>query len=371
MNEVLNFIYTNRCLISLQNAPDLLIVAKRFQIEKLTKQVAQFLLSRLTVDNAIEILICAHEAGSEALKLACIRIINRNAEKIKRTEKWRTFKTEYIDLVPELYESRIERVPHAPTTFLPDVFTAPVISSESLRTLSRLYEHPIKQRLASSSMRIVPASTKPHQSRSPTPVVQAHQQIQFNEPITLGTTGSFAQQNDLTRPSVGGRVSPVKKEATSKTRREIVPPPPAPSLTRSFVSNVKRNFDLDASRRPVNGKSATVPTNHQKQHTVNTQVPQKPPPPVRQKSPILVQQKPPPLVPQKLPPPVQQKPPSPPPPPPPPLQHNTPPPVPTKVSRGVSPRYVIEIRQSPTLTDIVSEDQLTLLRRMSADTMDE
>jgi hypothetical protein len=159
----------------------------------------------------------------------------------------------------------------------------------------------------------------------------------------------------------------VKKEVTSKTRRQIGPPTAAPSLTRSFVSNVKRNFDLDASRRPVNGKSATVSTNHQKQHTVSIQVPQKPPPPVRQKSPNLVQQKPPPLVPEKLPPPVQQKSP----PPPPPVQHNTPPPVPTKVSRGVSPRYVIEIRQSPTLTDVVSEDQLTLLRRMSVDTMDE
>ena len=37
------------------------------------------------------------KSGSETLKAACIRIINRNAEKIKRTEKWKKFKAEYVD----------------------------------------------------------------------------------------------------------------------------------------------------------------------------------------------------------------------------------------------------------------------------------
>ncbi|CAF4833123.1 unnamed protein product, partial [Rotaria magnacalcarata] len=70
---------------------------------------------------------------------ACIRIINRNAEKIKRTEKWKKFKADYVDLVPELYENRVERPPHAQQAFLPDVFSAPVMLPESIHALSQLY----------------------------------------------------------------------------------------------------------------------------------------------------------------------------------------------------------------------------------------
>ncbi|CAF0944732.1 unnamed protein product [Adineta steineri] len=400
LNEILNFIYTNRCLISLKNAPDLLVAAKRFELEKLRKQVGDFLLSRLTVENAIEMLICAHEAGSEALKSACIRIINRHAEKIKHTDKWRTFKTQYVDLVPELYEHRIERLEPLHTTYLPDVFSGPPIPSESLRTLTKLYDNPVKQRLASPTLRILPASTRSQQSRSPTPVVQIHQPYEPNESIRHEPTGSFAHQNDHARPSIIDRASPVKKPIITRTQRRPIPTPVAPTSARSVYSTTKQKSDMDVHRRPANTneKSVTLPATTPKQQPVNTQIPQKQPlavqqkhpPPVQQKQPPLASFKPPPIIPLKPAVPTQQKPapqkPPPPPPPPPPVQQRTPspilqrsptivsrklpPPAPSKVSRGVSPRYVVEIRESPSLTDIGPDEQFTYAQLMSMENMD-
>jgi hypothetical protein len=319
MNEILNFLYTNRCLISLKNAPDLLIAAKRFELEKLRKQIAEFLLSRLNVENAIDMLISAHEAGSEVLKLACIRMINRHAEKIKRTQRWKTFKTEYVDLVPELYENRIERPPHGPVAFLPDVFSAPAVPSDSLVTLSQLYENPVKHRYASPSPRILPPPVKP-------------QPVQPNEPITQGTSGPFVRDNFSAKSPVPRRESLTKKGApTNSPKRRPPPPPAAPTLTRTVFPTVKRPTEDDVYRRPVNiyEKSVALPPNNQNQQTVNHQVLKKPPPP---------------------PPPPQ---------------------APIKVSRSVSPRHDIELDRSPTLTETPPPDEdITTERIVSAETTD-
>jgi hypothetical protein len=343
MNEILNFMYTNRCLISLKNAPDLLVAAKRFELDRLTKQIADFLLSRLTIDNAIEMFISAHESGSETLKLACIRIINRNAEKIKRTDKWRTFKTQYVDLVPELYENRIEHPEPVQAAFLPDVFSAPAVPSESLLTLSKLYENPVKQRLPSPPPRILPpptvkspqpvgppkaqqtitpASNKPQQILPPPPSYREPAQVQSHQPITEGTSGHFVQRNDSALSSTTDRKSPAKKRAVSMTRHR--PAAGGPILTRNIFPTVKQNSEADAYRRPVNvyEKSVALPTNTQKQ-SVYTQVPQKPPPPA-----------------------------------------------PTKVSRAVSPRRVIEIRRTPSSTDLQPEENVMFGRVVSVETMD-
>jgi hypothetical protein len=112
----------------------------------------------------------------------------------------------------------------------------------------------------------------------------------------------------------------VKKRASSNTRQ-----PAAPVLTRNIFPSVKPTAEIDAYRRPVNvyDRSTALPTNPQKQISVQTQVPQKPPPPA-----------------------------------------------PVKVSRAVSPRRVIEIRRSPTLTDLQQEEHITLGRVVSVETMD-
>lgn len=239
MNEILNFIYTNRCLISLKNAPDLLIAAKRFELEKLKSQIADFLLYRLTVDNAIEMLICAHEAGSDALKTACIHLINRNAEKIKRTEKWKTFKSQYIDLIPELYENRVENPITVPQAFLPDVFTPQTFPSDSIRTLSQLYENPIQQRLETSR-----GGRRPSRSRQSIPphLLKSIELVQPNEYPTDMPTGSYPQR------------------IPNSTRR------PLPQNVRTILPNIRQNSEVDVYRRPVNlfEPSQTIPINNQR-----------------------------------------------------------------------------------------------------------
>jgi hypothetical protein len=325
--------YTNRCLISLKNAPDLLVAAKRFELDRLTKQIAEFLLSRLNVDNAIEMLVSAHEAGSEALKLACIRLINRHAEKIKRTEKWRNFKTQYVDLVPELYENRVERPEPMQVANLPDVFSAPAMPSESLLTLSKLYENPVKERLPSPTPRLLPPPAKNSQTLPPPPTFRGTQPVQPTQPITQGTSGHFNQRNESSLSSIPGRKTPVKKRSTSITgTRPAAQQPAAPPLTRNVFPSVKQSSEVDSYRRPVNifEKSVALPLYNQKQ-SVQTQVSQ------RQQQQQQQQQ--------------QQ-------------------PAPTKISRAVSPRRVIEIRRSPTLTEIQQEDNVPLGRVISVETMD-
>ena len=244
MNEILNFMYTNRCLITLKNAPDLLISAKRFELEKLRKQIVDFLLYRLTVENAIEMLICAHESDSEALKLACIRLINRHAEKIKRTEKWRNFKTQYVDLVPELYENRVEHPMPAPQAFLPDVFSGPNFPSESLRSLSQLYENPVQKRIGTPVSRILPPPTKPAQ---PTSILKPIPQFHMNAAIGEIPLSTYPPRSDQDMMSTQDRDSPTRNPPFNAMRR-----PMPPGVRRNLLPNIRQTSDADLYRRPVN-----------------------------------------------------------------------------------------------------------------------
>lgn len=259
MNEILNFMYTNRCLISLKNAPDLLIAAKRFELEKLKSQIADFLLYRLTVDNAIEMLICAHEAGSEALKIACINIINRNAEKIKRTEKWKAFKSQYIDLIPELYESRVEHPAPTAPAFLPDVFTPPTFPSDTIRSLSQLYENPVQRRVET------PRGLRGLSRSRPGVPPHVLKSIDLVHPSNMA-------------PDMPGGSYP--QGTVTTTRRNV------PANTRNFLPNIRQNSEADVYRRPVNlfEPSQTIPINNQRTFYTNTGA-KGPPPPRRAGSP--------------------------------------------------------------------------------------
>jgi len=276
MNEILNFIYTNRCLITLKNAPDLLIAAKRFELDNLTKQIADFLLYRLNIDNAIEMLICAHESGSETLKLACIRLINRHAEKIKRTEKWKAFKTQYVDLVPELYENRVENPTAAPPAYIPDVFTQPEYPSETLRALSQLYENPVQRRIETPTGRLLPHA-KSHQFPQPN-VLKSVKLVEPNEPDPDAPAGPYPQRTDSGLAAARDRDSPVKQRVSSNTRR------PIPPIIRTVLPNIRQNSDVDIGRRPVNlsePRSYTQPGN-----ATRKKYPRIPtPPPARNASP--------------------------------------------------------------------------------------
>ncbi|CAF0977113.1 unnamed protein product [Adineta steineri] len=291
MNEILNFMYTNRCLITLQNAPDLLIVAKRFELEKLKKQIADFLLYRLTVDNAIEMLICAHEASSEALKLACIRLINRHAEKIKRTEKWKTFKTQYIDLVPELYENRVEHPTPVRSAYIPDVFNEPTVASESLRALSQLYDNPVQQRIVTPARRILPLSSRSGQSGPPS-ILKSVRLVQSPETNMDIPGGPYPQRNDSNLSSIIDRESPTKQSSMNSNRR------PIPPITRNMqpASN-RQNSDVDNYRRPVNlnEPNRIFPTIHHRTGNRNTQERIPTPPPTKtgvSKRPLMINNNP-------------------------------------------------------------------------------
>ena len=265
MNEILNYMYTNRCMISLKNAPDLLIAAKRFELDKLTKQIGDFLLHRLTIDNAIEMLICAHESNSEALKLACIRLINRHAEQIKRTEKWKTFKTQYVDLVPELYENRIEHPNAGQQPYLPDVFNQPEFPSETLRSLSQLYENPVQQRLQTPTNTMGKKSNKGQQN--------------ILKSIQLADPNEYA----LDKP--GGYYMPQRADSNlsgfttdqgipgNNTRRTM------PPIIRTVLPNIRQNSDTNIGRRPVNlyEPSQTLPAyNNNNQRSTYARIPTPP-----------------------------------------------------------------------------------------------
>lgn len=325
MNEILNFIYTNRCLISLKNASNLLVVAKRFGLEKLVRQIGDFLLFRLTTENALDLFVSAHESGSEALKAACIRLINRNAEKIKRTEKWKKFKTQYVDLVPELYENRVERRPVPQQPFLPDVFNHPIIVPESLHTLSQMYENPIKQRAPSPAPHILPQPKKYHKTVTHALPYQTTQTYHTHEPIIKETTGAFHQRNGTPLSNMYGREDTPKKHSNNNTARR--PAPVVPPVPRAAAyPTVKPQPYIDNSRRPVNAYGKTgppPPVNNQKQKPTMNQV-----------------------------------------------RVRSPPSAPTMIHRNVSPTQYVDIRRSPAYSDTSPDENLRLGRVISVETVE-
>lgn len=362
MNEILNFIYTNRCLISLKNAPELLIAAKRFELERLKKQIAEFLLSRLTLENAIEMLVCAHEAGSNTLKTACIRLINRHAERIKRTEKWKIFKTEYVDLVPELYEHRVEKPTSAPLAILPDVYPPSTVPAENLAILNEIYENPVKQRLPSPVPRILPAPTK-HRTGILTNSVHAQlvensredHETRDNRPTkdtkttkdTKPTTNTARTKNQSKALVPVAQDKPTTKKQTtnnsnpttntkSRTAPIVAPPGPTP-LTRNVFATLHESPDIDIYRRPVNidersvGPYSTARSPSTKTNQSHT---------ARQQSPLKQA--------------VQRH------------YHQ-----PTeKVVRTISPDQFIEFERSPSENSLQQEDQTRLGRVVSVDRME-
>ena len=299
-------------------------------------------------------LICAHEAGSETLKSACIRLINRHAEKIKRTEKWKTFKTEYVDLVPELYERRVERPAHQPPVYLPDVFsTTAEEPSDSLRALSQMYQNPVKQRLVTPNPRILPVPSK--QPNAPITTVQQVPHHELKKETRAGPhpapppQSNFQRANASRSPPVKDQRTPMKKKSTPNPRRQSIPAPPAPpapQLVRAVYPTVRESSDLDMLRRPVNvyEKSTALPSNNQSSRPVHNQATSRAsPPPTNYRTAAAAKS----------------------PPPPPSLYRAQ-----EKTGRGGSPYRLIEIQRSPTLSSLPPEERMTLARVISVETME-
>ncbi|CAF1542184.1 unnamed protein product, partial [Didymodactylos carnosus] len=248
MSEILNYIYTNRCRIDLKNAQDLLLASKRFELDKLKKQISEFLSYRLTVDNAVDLLICAHESNTLELKQACIRLINRYAEKIKRTDKWNQLKTQYVDLVPELYENRVD--PSLVTTF-PDVFNKQT-GGESFSSLNEVYEYPPKPIQQQQLKALTPLPR--------TPLGRINNSGPYPTQRNESSLSSLTVMDDL-RPAKNWKNA--DNDNTGKRNKINNNPPKRRSSIRTVFPPVimTQNTEIDQLRRPVNvhEKSKSLP----------------------------------------------------------------------------------------------------------------
>ena len=76
MKEVINFIYTGMIKnINEENAEDLFIAANKFLLEGMKDFCEQFLMSKVDLDNAIDLMILGSMCEAEKLKKAAKQVI--------------------------------------------------------------------------------------------------------------------------------------------------------------------------------------------------------------------------------------------------------------------------------------------------------
>ena len=84
---LLRFIYTGHCEVGML-AEELLVAANKYDIQDLKEICAKELHKKLTVDNAVHLLILSDLHQTNDLKRAAIRFINKNAEYVMKTASW-------------------------------------------------------------------------------------------------------------------------------------------------------------------------------------------------------------------------------------------------------------------------------------------
>ena len=84
---LLRFIYTGHCEVGML-AEELLVAANKYDIQDLKEICAKELHKKLTVDNAVHLLILSDLHQANDLKRAAIRFINKNAEYVMKTASW-------------------------------------------------------------------------------------------------------------------------------------------------------------------------------------------------------------------------------------------------------------------------------------------
>ena len=87
----------------------LLKLAKRYEVLHLTDLCEKELLSKLEVENAIEMLLLADEYGSVDFKGRCLTFIHDNFVAVRKTDGWGSLKessgsSKYSALVTEMVE---------------------------------------------------------------------------------------------------------------------------------------------------------------------------------------------------------------------------------------------------------------------------
>ena len=82
ISEILNYIYTARLKISIDNVQQILEAANYFQIESVIEACLIFLESELDVENCVDILIIAENFGIAALREKILTFISSNISKV-------------------------------------------------------------------------------------------------------------------------------------------------------------------------------------------------------------------------------------------------------------------------------------------------
>ena len=99
---LLRFIYTGHCEFG-NLAEQLLIAANKYDIQDLKEICVKELRMKLTVDNAVDLLILADLHQANDLKGGAILFINKNAAAVMKTPAWPDFRKSHPNLIYELY----------------------------------------------------------------------------------------------------------------------------------------------------------------------------------------------------------------------------------------------------------------------------
>jgi speckle-type POZ protein len=103
---LLRFIYTGHCQV--RNLAELLVAANKYDIQDLKEIFANELRKKLTVDNAVYLLILSDLHQANDLKDGAIRFIIENALAVMKTPPWSNFPKNHHHLMTELYSKLYE-----------------------------------------------------------------------------------------------------------------------------------------------------------------------------------------------------------------------------------------------------------------------
>jgi speckle-type POZ protein len=104
---LLRFIYTGHCEVG-NLAEELLVAANKYDIPELKQLCAKELGKKLTVGNAVRLLILSDLHQAKDLKDGVMRFINKNAAAVTKTPSWINFPDSHQYLIRELYNKLVE-----------------------------------------------------------------------------------------------------------------------------------------------------------------------------------------------------------------------------------------------------------------------
>jgi speckle-type POZ protein len=104
---LLQFIYTGHCEVG-NLAEQLLVAANKYDIQDLKEICADELRMKMTVGNAVRLLVLSDLHQAEDLKDDAMRFINKNAPAVIKTHSWANFPETHQHLIRELYNKLFE-----------------------------------------------------------------------------------------------------------------------------------------------------------------------------------------------------------------------------------------------------------------------